>query len=142
MLPVSLSFAAALALFNLFLAYRVIRVRMAAKVLTGDGGHALLVARMRAQANFVEYSPFVLALVVLIELAHGPRPWLRAVAILYLLGRIAHAFGMDAAKPGALRSVGIMTTYAILIALAVWALASAYHFPAAAGATARTETMF
>jgi uncharacterized membrane protein YecN with MAPEG domain len=131
MLPVSLSFAAALALFNLFLAYRIVKVRMHGKVLIGHGENPLLETRMRAQANFIEYSPFVLALVFLIELAGGRPAYLEGIAVLYLLGRAAHAFGLDARTPNAGRGIGILVTWLVMLGLAIWALVLATHAPAA-----------
>lgn len=126
-LPITLTIAAAAALINLWLGVRVSRVRVAAKVLTGDGGHKLLTARMRAHANYVEYTPFFLILLALVELARGPQTWLWAVAIVYALGRILHAFGMDSLdRPGKTRIIGILITWVVLIALAVTALYLSY----------------
>ncbi|WP_298693188.1 MAPEG family protein [uncultured Sphingomonas sp.] len=131
MLPVSLTFAGALALVALWLAYRVVRVRMKAEVMVGDGGHALLTARMRAQANFVEYTPFVLILMVLIEMAGGSAWGLRGVGALYVIARVLHAFGMDKqTMPAPLRGIGASATWLILFALAIWAIWLASHGPA------------
>ena len=86
------------------------------KVLVGDGDNPVLLCRMRAQANFVEYTPFVLILMALIELAGGPKPWLWAIGIVYVLARIAHAFGMDRRRmPNPMRAAGAATTWAILL---------------------------
>ena len=54
---------------------------------------------MRAQANFIEYTPFVLILIGLIELAEGSQLWLWIVGVVYILARIAHGFGMDRPRP-------------------------------------------
>ena len=126
LLPITLTIAAAAALLNLWLAYRAGRIRIAAQVSVGDGGHALLLARMRAQANFVEYTPFFLILLGLIELAEGSRPWLWGVAIAYIVARLAHAFGMDRPAPNPLRMGGILVTFLILLGLAGYALSLPY----------------
>ena len=68
-LPITLTIAGAAALLNIWLGPRVGQMRLAHKVSIGDGGNEALIARMRAQANFVEYTPFVLILLGLIELA-------------------------------------------------------------------------
>ncbi|WP_156677768.1 MAPEG family protein [Sphingomonas profundi] len=130
-LPITLTIAAAATLINLWLAGRTGRVRLAAKVSVGDGGHPQLLARMRAQANFVEYTPFFLILLGLIELAHGSATWLWLVAIAYILARIAHAFGMDRAAPNPFRMIGILATFAILLGLSLYAIAIPYLVPAA-----------
>lgn len=116
-LPVALAAAAACALLNFWLAVRVGMARRAAKVSIGDGGDARLIARMRAQANFVEYAPFVLVLLGLIELAVGTHWWLAAIAALFVVARVLHPLGMDGTwKPG--RAIGIAVTFLVLIGLA------------------------
>ena len=131
MLPVSLTFAGALTLLTLWLAYRVVRVRMAVGTLVGDGDNPLLRGRMRAQANFVEYAPFALALVALIELAGGSRTGLWAAALVFLLARVAHAFGMDIHRYNPARAGGIIGTWLVLLALAIWAIVIARTGPVA-----------
>lgn len=116
-LPVALASTAACAILNFWLAVRVGLARRDAKVSIGDGGDERLIARMRAHANFVEYAPFVLILIALIELAVGTHWWLWGLAALFVVGRILHPLGMDGAwKPG--RGIGIALTFLILIALA------------------------
>jgi len=121
-LPVTLTIAGAAALLNIWLAVRAGRVRMSEKVSHGDGGNPRLTARMRAHANFAEYTPFVLILIGAIELARGTSLWLWGIGMIYVIGRVLHAFGMDAAKAGPLRLIGILVTLAVLLVLAGWAL--------------------
>jgi uncharacterized membrane protein YecN with MAPEG domain len=125
-LPITLTIAGAAALLNLWLAQRVGKVRIAQKVSIGDGGHEPLITRMRAQANYVEYTPFFLILLALIELAAGSPLWLWVVAILFILGRIIHMFGMDQPPPSRLRMIGIMVTMLCLLGLACYAIAIPY----------------
>ena len=134
-LPITLSIAGAAALINFWLAFRVSRVRAASKVSMGDGGVPELIARMRAQANFVEYAPFFLILLGLIELAHGSATWLWLVGIVFIVGRILHAFGMDRPAPNPMRMIGTFATMATLIGLAGYALATPYLLPPAKPAT-------
>jgi uncharacterized membrane protein YecN with MAPEG domain len=133
-LPITLTIAGAAALLNIWLARRVGQIRMSNKISIGDGGNEALTARMRAQANFVEYTPFFLILLGLIELAIGSRTWLWVVAVIYILGRIAHGFGMGRAHPDPLRlrMIGIIVTFLVLLGLALYAIALPYlhHEPA------------
>nr|WP_206599107.1 MAPEG family protein [Sphingomonas turrisvirgatae] len=116
-LPVTLAAAAACAIINFWLAIRTGMARRAANVSIGDGGDSRLISRMRAHANFVEYSPFVLILLVVIELAIGTHWWLWTAAALFVIGRILHPLGMDSVwKPG--RAIGVALTFAILLGLA------------------------
>lgn len=126
MLPITLTIAAAAALINLWLAFRAERLRMSRRIMLGDGGDEGMRARMRAQANFVEYTPFFLILLGLIEMAKGSRTWLWGVSIAYVLARIVHAFGMDSATPSKLRAGGILVTWAVLLGLALYALTIPY----------------
>ena len=123
-LPITLTMAGAATLVNVWLANRVGQVRRAAKVSVGDGGNDALSRRMRAQANFVEYTPFFLILLALVELATGSATWLWGVGAVYILARLAHAFGMD--RGMRLRMTGIVLTMLILVGLAIYALVLPY----------------
>ncbi len=126
-LSITLMAAGAAALINLWLAIRCGQVRTSEKILMGDGGNEKLIARMRAHANFVENTPFVLILIGLIEYHIGPALWLYAVAVVFLLGRIAHALGMDGMRPG--RMIGTIVTMLTLLGLGIYALALPYVAP-------------
>lgn len=132
-LPITLTMAGAAALLNFWLSWRVGQMRHRHKVLIGDGGQQALVARMRAQANFIEYAPFYLILLALIELGAGSATWLWIVSILFVLGRILHAFGMDKTTPNKLRIGGMILTMIPLLGLAVYAIVLAYAQPIEAG---------
>jgi len=125
-LPITLTIAGAAALLNLWLASRTGRMRVAHHISIGDGGNEQLTAKMRAHLNFVEYTPFFLILLGLIELARGSQMWLWAVAIVYILARIVHAFGMDRPAPNPMRMGGIIVTMATLLGLALYAIAIPY----------------
>jgi uncharacterized membrane protein YecN with MAPEG domain len=125
-LPITLTIAGAAALVNMWLGGRVGRMRVAHKVSIGDGGIEPLTRRMRAQANFVEYAPFFLILLGLVELAVGSPLWLWIVGALFILARIAHGFGMDHPPPSRLRMIGIIMTAVLLVGLALYAIALPY----------------
>lgn len=126
LLPITLTLAAACALLNLWLAFRCARIRVSSQALHGDGGNLLLGRRMRAHANFIEYTPIVLILFALIELAIGSPTWLWAGAAVYAIARIAHGHGMDADHPTVWRAGGALLTWAVMGALALIALHTAY----------------
>lgn len=128
-LPITLTIAGAAALLNLWLGLRISRLRRRHGVSIGHGGNSALAVRMRAHANFVEYTPFFLILLLLVELAHGSQAWLWLVAILFVLGRIVHAFGMDRPGANALRIVGMILTWLPLLGLGAYAIATPYFAP-------------
>lgn len=122
LLPTTLCMAAAAALINFWLALRCGQVRAKEKVSIGSGGNELLERRMRAQLNFAENTPWVLALVGLIELAGKGGTWLPYVAGAYLLARVGHGLGMDGGKLETGRGIGVMVTMLSQIGLAVVAI--------------------
>ncbi|WP_313803624.1 MAPEG family protein [Sphingobium sp.] len=126
LLPITLTLASACALLNMWLGIRCARIRMADHVLHGDGGSALLAKRMRAHANFIEYVPVTLILFGLVELAVGASIWLWGAALVLVVARIGHAFGMDAEKPTAWRAGGALLTWVVMVGLALVALYVAY----------------
>ena len=122
LLPVTLTACAAAALINFWLAMRVGQMRGQLKVIHGDDGGGPLTRRMRAQLNFVENTPFVLALIAAIELSGKGDPWLAWVAGIYMLGRVAHGFGMDGEGGTKPRMIGTLITMLTLLGLAVVAV--------------------
>ena len=125
-LPITLTIAAAAALLHMWLATRVSRLRLRHGISVGDGGNPALARRMRAHANFAESTPIFLILLGLIEHGIGSALWLWAAAILFVLARILHAFGMDQPPPARLRMIGIVATMLVLAGLAGYAVFLSY----------------
>lgn len=122
LLPTTLCFAAAAALVNFWLAIRCGQVRMKEKINIGTGGSELMERRMRAQLNFAENTPWVLALVAGIELAGKGGGWLAVIGAVYMAGRLAHGFGMDGGSLEKGRGIGVMVTMLTQLGLAVVAV--------------------
>ena len=125
-LSITLTIAAAAALLNLWLMRRCAKARQAAEVSIGNGGDDFLTRRMRAHANFAESTPIVLILIAALELAGGTSTWLWLVGIAYIMGRFAHAFGMDGGALAKGRFYGTVITMLTLLGLATMALISVY----------------
>lgn len=123
LLPTTLSLAAAAAIINIWLGMRCGQVRTKEKISIGTGGSELLERRMRAQLNFAENTPWVLFLIAGIELAGRGGQWLALVGGLYMLGRVAHGFGMDGTGAFAKgRTVGTLITMLSQLGLAIVAV--------------------
>jgi uncharacterized membrane protein YecN with MAPEG domain len=121
-LTTTLSMAAAAAVLNIWLMIRCGQVRAKVGASVGTGGDDLLERRMRAQLNFVESTPWVLALIAAIELAGKGGQWLAIVGGLYILGRVCHALGMDGAGFAKGRMVGTFATLLTQAGLAIVAV--------------------
>jgi uncharacterized protein len=128
-LPITLTIAGAAAILHVWLSLRVSRLRRPLKVGIGDGGNEVLLRRIRAHGNFAENMPIFLVLLGFTELATGGDLWLWGAAILFVLARLAHAFGMDRAGANPLRVGGIAVSWTVLLGLGVYAILLAYQSP-------------
>ena len=127
---VTLLVAAALALLNLWLAVRVVRLRFAKRQSLGHGNNPLIEQRVRAHGNLTEYAPIALILMALIEM-HGASPTgLWALGTALVIGRLLHPFALERPAPNNLRVVAMMLTWGVILLLAIWAIVIAYSGPA------------
>lgn len=124
---ISLIFAAAAVLINIWLGIRCGQRRTAAKVSHGDGGDVLLARRMRAQLNFAENAPLTLLLFLILELTGASATFLWVMAGAFLLARVLHPIGMDAEKGHPARMAGTVLTLLVQVILAGYALYSGYQ---------------
>ena len=123
--PVTLLTAAAAVFLNIWLGSRIAAHRRDFKVSVGDGGHEPLLRRMRAQANFIEHAPFFLILLGGLELSGANRSALAAIALVFVLARIAHGIGMDADADRRWRAYGMICSALAGVVLALWAIVCA-----------------
>jgi hypothetical protein len=120
-LPITSAVAAGLAIIMLPLTLLIsMRRKSLGNVVFGDGDDKVLRRRIRAFGNFVEYAPFCLLLLALMELQGAPSTWLWAVGGLLAAGRAVHAIGMLFVESPAPRGVGMIATYAAVLIPAVW----------------------
>ena len=129
-LQITLTTAGAAALLHIWLSVRVSQLRWRHRVSIGDGDNVAVRTRMRAHANYAENMPIFIVLLAAIELAVGKELWLWAAAILFILSRILHAFGMDRPAPNAPRVIGMALSWLVLLALAGYAIYLSYTVPA------------
>lgn len=88
-------YAALLALFFVFLSFRVIGWRRLKSVELGHGEDSQLLRRMRVHANFAEYVPFTLLLMAIAESMTAPRPLIHVAGLILIAGRLMHAYGLS-----------------------------------------------
>lgn len=114
-------YAASLALLFVALSVRTLRLRRALGVPIGDGGNASMLRAMRVHANFAEYVPFCLLLLLFVE-ARGAPPWLvHALGAGLLVGRIAHALGVSRTQENyRYRVFGMASTFTVLLSASAY----------------------
>src|SRR4051794_11609247 len=114
------TYAAALALLFALLSIYVIRGRGRYQVTIGADGAPELERRIRVHANFAEYVPFTLLLLVLAELRGASSGWLHVMCLCLLVGRVLHAWGVSRARENLrFRQAGIGLTFTALTSAAI-----------------------
>ncbi|WP_164000756.1 MAPEG family protein [Pyxidicoccus caerfyrddinensis] len=118
--PVTALYAALNAFLTVGLGVNVSRVRGKHNVFRGDGGHADLIAAIRAHGNNAEHVPLALILLLVAELCGGSSMALHAFGGALLVARLAHAFGLI--KASRVQVVGALLTLAVQLGLAGYLL--------------------
>ncbi|WP_376693287.1 MAPEG family protein [Wenzhouxiangella sp. EGI_FJ10409] len=90
-LTISMFYAGLLVLLYLALSLQVVRLRRTLQVGIGTGGNEVLDRAVRAHANFAEYVPLALLLLVLVEAGTAAPAWLvHLLGAALLVGRVMH----------------------------------------------------
>jgi uncharacterized membrane protein YecN with MAPEG domain len=110
----------------LILSWRVIMYRRANSISLGDADDKDLRKRMRAQANFVEYTPLALLLMVMTEMQGAPALALHMMGLALLAGRVLHAYGFASTPQKIIfRQIGMVLTLTMLAVAALGLLGHA-----------------
>lgn len=121
-------YASLLAIIFVYLSLLVIKARISAQVAIGSGNSKLLEQRIRAHANFSEYTPFVLLLLFICEYQGVASYIIHCLGILFLNGRISHLYSLafhekyenDSLKTSLkYRQIGMVCTFITLSLCAV-----------------------
>jgi len=110
-------YAGLLGLIYIYLSLRIPRMRVRYRVGIGDGDVPELRKAIRVHANFAEYVPLALLLLLLVEQAHYSPWFVHFLGMLLLGARCAHAYGLSQSaghSPG--RFVGAVLTFFTLFA--------------------------
>ncbi|MER2508234.1 MAPEG family protein [Amaricoccus sp.] len=114
-LPIVALYVGLNGLIMLWLSVAVSRVRMRTGVWVGDGGVAELTRVMRGHANFTEYAPF--GLLMLLLMAAMGLPWflVHGFGATLTVGRLLHAAHFTGAYDALIaRQIGAMLTFAAI----------------------------
>jgi uncharacterized membrane protein YecN with MAPEG domain len=134
--PVSFLYAGLLGLLLIALSVQVVLARRRFRVRLGAGTEEGMQQAIRVQANFTEYAPFAVLLLVLAEITGLPPAAVHGAGILLVASRVLHAIGLTS-SPGRTfgRFYGTAGTWLVILALSlwlVWATTEAFRSPAAA----------
>ncbi|MCV2885064.1 MAPEG family protein [Aestuariibacter sp. AA17] len=116
--PITSFYASLLAVMFLYLAIQVIVQRKEYGVALGDGGEKHVKQNIRAHANFAEYVPMALLLLLLGELNAINPLILHICGAVLILGRVLHAYGQrHHVAESWQRFVGTLLTYLVIFTL-------------------------
>lgn len=113
-------YAGLLALFYVALSLRIIRYRRHFKVGIGHGEERELHRAIRVHANYAEYVPIALMLMLILEL-NQTQDWLmHLLGTTLLLGRFLHAMGLSKKTGTSMpRFLGMLMTFGVILVAAV-----------------------
>ena len=120
-------YAALLALWFLVLSVRVIRYR-GRGISLGDGGDPAMLRLIRGHANFAEYVPLALIMMVMLELTHVSIYVLHLLGLALLIGRLLHGYALSFTRRfQSGRVAGTVLTFVVLVAEAILCLVKAFE---------------
>jgi len=114
MLPITSMTAALAAVALVVLSIRVSLRRKQVGLKLGHSEDVVLMRRIRAQGNFIEYVPLALILLALAEYRQAPVVMLWTIAALLIAGRSLHLAGIMTARTP-LSAPGMVGTYGALL---------------------------
>jgi uncharacterized membrane protein YecN with MAPEG domain len=118
--PITSLYAALAALLLLALAGLVVRARWRYRTGLGIGTEPAMERAVRVHANFVEYVPLTLVLLLLAELAAASAGLLHACGATLVVCRVLHAYGLSQTSGRSFgRFWGTAGTWAVILALSV-----------------------
>ena len=121
-------YAALLVLCYLVLTGRVLQNRARFKVSLGDGDNPELRLAMRGHANFAEYVPLALLLLLILELSRFSIYVTHLIGATLLLARVLHGAGFAFGREwGFGRAAGAALTFLVLFVEAILCLYQAYR---------------
>lgn len=113
---VTLLYAGLSGLLLLALSFRVVGLRRKHRIGLGTGDEPALERAVRVHANFCEYVPLALVLLLVLELSAAlPALVLHALGLMLVIGRILHALGLSrSAGTSSGRFVGTLLTWLMI----------------------------
>jgi hypothetical protein len=113
-------YAGLLGLFYVALSLRIIRLRWVHKVGIGHGEAKELHRAIRVHANYAEYAPFALILMLMLELNQAQDWVMHMLGSMLLIGRFLHAMGLSKRAGTSMpRFVGMVLTFMVMLIAAV-----------------------
>lgn len=120
-------YAGILGLIYIALSFFVIKGRFKHRISLGDGGNDDLQKRIRIHANFAEYIPFALILIILAEFTGVADMLIHILGGALVLGRLMHLYGILTKEGSSIgRAGGMMITFLVILTASVICILSSF----------------
>ena len=120
MLYITPFYAATIALVFVGLSIRTLRLRRRFRVAVGPGEEPLLLRAMRVHANFAEYVPIAVLLMLFVELLTSSALFVHVLGVLLIAGRLLHAYGVSQVREDfRYRVSGMALTFTVIVGAAI-----------------------
>lgn len=118
-LPITALYTGLLSVLFVVLSVWVVSQRIKNRVPIGAGNVPALERAIRVHANFVEYVPLALLLLMLCEINQGAPSMLHSYGIALIIARLSHVLGLSmTTRPNPGRFIGTLLTWMIILGLA------------------------
>jgi uncharacterized membrane protein YecN with MAPEG domain len=125
--PITAFYGGLLGIIFMYLSILVIQGRRSGKISLGDGGDNHFLGVIRAHANFAEYVPLILVLMLVAEINQAHVAVLHSAGVALLIGRLVHAYGLKHHSGASWQRVsGMLLTFIALIGLSIQNIVSLY----------------
>ena len=113
-------YVALLAILFLFLSFKTIKIRKRLQIGVGTGDNPELLRAMRVHANFAEYVPIAVLLILGLELLGSSLVLVHIFAVMLVVGRLFHAYGVAQVKEKLIyRQLGMVLTFSSILASSI-----------------------
>lgn len=116
-------YASVLAVFYVAMSVYIIKGRYQYGISLGDGENPDMIRRIRAHANFSEYVPFTLLMMLFAELEGGSVFFMHGLGLMFVTGRVVHAITIN--RPDKIRygrQIGMVLTFSVLLIASLYGL--------------------
>jgi len=131
--PVSFLYAGLLGLLLIALSTTVVLARRRFRVRLGTGNDPGMEQAVRVQANFTEYVPFAVVLLIVAEITGLPNWAVHLAGVVLVVSRLIHAWGLSHSAGRTFgRFYGTAGTWLVITGLSLWILfatTAASRFP-------------
>ncbi len=114
-------YAGLLGLLSIAIASVATVTRTRLKIAVGDGDNREMLLAMRRHANFVEWTPFALLLIALLEMNIALKTPIHILGAVLFISRLAHALSLrEDTMKGTGRLLGTVGTVAVTAVASAW----------------------